>query len=154
MTKLVLSVHVLAAVLLIGPLAVATSLFPSSLRRAVSGEGSLSGARLLHRVTRVYAVASLVVPAFGMATAGRMNVITSPWLVASIALVVVAAVVLVLGIVPQQGRLLRALEVPGASAAPLGPARRRMIVAVGVFNLIWAVVTVLMIVRPGSTTGA
>jgi hypothetical protein len=29
-----------------------------------------------------------------------------------------------------------------------------LVVATGVFNLLWAVVVVLMIVRPGSTTGA
>jgi hypothetical protein len=31
---------------------------------------------------------------------------------------------------------------------------RTLVVATGVFNLLWAVVVVLMIVRPGSTTGA
>ncbi|MFJ8884130.1 hypothetical protein ACIRJR_12055 [Streptomyces sp. NPDC102402] len=35
---------------------------------------------------------------------------------------------------------------PGAAA--------RLAVLTGVFNLLWATVTVLMIVRPGSTTGA
>lgn len=154
MTKVVLSVHVLAAILFIGPLAVATSLFPPSLRRAAAADGSLATPQLLHKVTRGYAVAGLVVPAFGMATAGRMNVITDPWLIASIALVVVAAAVLVLLILPQQARLLRTAVGPGAGAAHVEPAGRRLVVAVGVFNLIWAVVTVLMIVRPGSTTGA
>ena len=154
MTKVVLSVHVLAAIVFIGPLAVATSVFPPSVRRAAAGHGSWATAQLLHKVTRGYAVASLVVPAFGMATAGRMNVITDPWLIASIALVVVAAAVLVLVILPQQGRLLRTAAGAGERAAQAGPTGRRLVVAVGVFNLIWAVVTVLMIVRPGSTTGA
>jgi len=38
-------------------------------------------------------------------------------------------------------------SVIGRTAARLGA-------ATGVFNLLWATVTVLMIVRPGSTTGA
>lgn len=154
MTKVVLSVHVLAAILFIGPLAVATSLFPPSALRVATGDGSLGTARLLHRVTRGYAVAGLAVPAFGMATAGRMNVITDPWLVASIVLVLVAAAVLVLLILPQQGRLLRAVEGGPGSATPPARTARRLLIAVGLFNLIWVVVTVLMIVRPGSTTGA
>jgi hypothetical protein len=35
-----------------------------------------------------------------------------------------------------------------------GPPDRSLPVWTGTFNLLWAVVTVLMIVRPGSTTGA
>ncbi|SNQ49382.1 conserved hypothetical protein [Frankia canadensis] len=53
---------------------------------------------------------------------------------------------------------------PAAEAAPLpaattaGPAAaiarsRRLAMTVGIFNLLWVAVTVLMIVRPGSTTG-
>jgi hypothetical protein len=154
MTKLVLSVHVLAAIVIIGPLAVATSLFPSAVRRAARGDGTTATARTWHTTTRGYAVAAVVVPAFGMATAGRMNVITSPWLIASTILVVAAAVVLAVVILPQQRRVLAVVEAgppPGAGGLPgIG----RITVAAGLFNLIWAVVTVLMIVRPGSTTGA
>jgi hypothetical protein len=154
MTKVVLSVHVLAAILFIGPLAVATSLFPQAVVRASGGGSSLVTARLLHRVTRGYAVAGLVVPVFGLATAGRMDVLTNPWLITSIALVVVAAGVLVLLILPRQSRLLEAVEAPPPGPRRLEVPARQLTLAVGLFNLIWAVVTVLMIVRPGSTTGA
>jgi len=154
MTKVVLSVHVLAAILFIGPLAVATSLFPQTAVRAIAGQGSVLTARLLHRVTRGYAVAGLVVPAFGLATAGRMDVIADPWLIASIVLVVVAAGVLVFLILPRQSRLLEAVESPPPTMTRVEAGARQLMLAVGMFNLIWAVVTVLMIVRPGSTTGA
>lgn len=40
------------------------------------------------------------------------------------------------------------------TAVGAGAATARLAMFTGVFNLLWATVTVLMIVRPGSTTGA
>jgi hypothetical protein len=40
-----------------------------------------------------------------------------------------------------------------ASARPDPRLAARLAMATGVFNLLWAAVTVIMIVRPGSTTG-
>ena len=54
------------------------------------------------------------------------------------------AAVLGLRILPAQRRLLAA-SAKGATG---------LMMATGVFNLLWAVVVVLMILRPGSTTGA
>ena len=96
MTKLVLSVHVLAAIVIIGSLAVATSLFPSAVRRAARGEGRRQ----------------------------------------------------------QQRRALALVEAAPRAGAGDFPGIGRLTVAAGLFNVIWAVVTVLIIVRPGSTTGA
>ncbi|MFB6505073.1 hypothetical protein [Streptomyces sp. NPDC056410] len=39
------------------------------------------------------------------------------------------------------------------TAAATRSAAARLAMVTGVFNLLWAVVVVLMIVRPGSTTG-
>lgn len=145
MTKLFLSLHVLAAITAVGPVAVAISMFPASLRR-IQGDSTVSsdGLRILHRICRVYAAVSLTVPALGMLTAQRMNVLGSPWLSASIILTVLAAVVLFASVALQE----RALDRP-KQATP-----GQLVGMSGVFNLLWAAVTVLMIVRPGSTTGA
>ncbi|MFD0690516.1 hypothetical protein [Actinomadura fibrosa] len=151
MTKVLLSVHVLAAILAIGPIAVAASLFPRYARQAAAEGGEGAGTvAFLHRTCRAYTVVGAAVPAFGLATGASLGVLGDAWLIASIVLTAAAAAILVLAIVPGQRRLLA----PSPDAAVAGRAVSRLAMATGVFNLLWAVVVVLMIVRPGSTTGA
>ncbi|MFG3496437.1 hypothetical protein [Streptomyces sp. NPDC047928] len=192
MTKFLLSVHVLAAILVVGPISVAASLFPRYAGRLPprGGGGSPDGrahgvAAFLHRICRGYAVAGVVVPVFGIATGARLGVLTDAWLLASVVLTAGAAALLVLAILPDQRRMLggtaeETAETVGAGAetragsragaeagtragagADVGagadgrhPLAARLTGLTGVFNLLWAVVVVLMIVRPGSTTGA
>ncbi|WP_353940440.1 DUF2269 family protein [Streptomyces sp. HUAS MG91] len=154
MTKLLLILHVLAAVLAVGPVAVSASMFPASLRAAPGSPGAADSAatlRVLHRICRVYAGVGLAVPLFGFATASSLGVLGSAWLIVSIALTAAAAVVLIVGILPGQEAALAAVEEPGDGPQQLPAGRLAMLT--GVFNLLWATVTVLMIVRPGSTTG-
>src|SRR5688572_835938 len=110
MTKLLLSVHVLAAILTVGPIAVAASMFPRYARQAAfdedPGGGAAGVARLLHRICRGYAVVGVSVPVFGIATGAQLGVLTDAWLIVSLALTVVAAGVLALAILPGQQRLL------------------------------------------------
>ncbi|TGN76340.1 hypothetical protein E5083_14140 [Streptomyces bauhiniae] len=148
MTKVLLSLHVLAALLAVGPVAVAASMFPATLRRAAAdGEGTArTTLRTLHRVCRVYAGVGVAVPLFGLATAGSLGVLGDGWLITSIVLTAAAAALLALLILPAQDRAL------ATAPSPVAPGRLAMLT--GVFNLLWAAVTVLMIVRPGSTTGA
>jgi hypothetical protein len=136
-TKLLLSIHVLAAIVAIGPVTVAASMFP-----AAAGRGDVPAMRTLHRICRVYAALGVVVPVFGLATATSLGVLTDAWLLVSIALTVAAAGLLGLLVLPGQARVLG-----GVPDSRLG-------MLTGVFNLLWATVVVLMIVRPGSTTGA
>ncbi|WP_338678046.1 hypothetical protein V1460_13995 [Streptomyces sp. SCSIO 30461] len=97
--------------------------------------------RNLHRVCRVYAMAGVVVPVFGIATASSLGVPGESWLIVSMLLTAGATAVLVL---------------PRQHTIPARPAQiadtKRLAMYTGVFNLPWATVTVLMIVRPGSTT--
>jgi len=181
-TKFLLAVHVLAAIVAVGPVTVAASMFPPGARRALGDPGSpqaLSSVRLLHRICRVYAVVGVAVPVFGFATAGTMGVLTDAWLIASVMLTALAAVVLGALVLPRQGAILADLGARAAAGAPVeaaaegsaeGSAERaaegalrpaagarltaQLAMFTGVFNLLWATVTVLMIVRPGSTTGA
>jgi hypothetical protein len=141
-TKLLLITHVLAAIVAIGPVTVAASMFPSAVRRAPAD------ARILHRICRVYAAVGIFVPVFGLATAGSMHVMGDAWVIVSIALTALAAAVLVTLVLPRQGALITGAVTAGGG----NPARLAMYT--GMFNLLWAAVTVLMIVRPGSTTGA
>ncbi|QIJ62948.1 DUF2269 family protein [Streptomyces sp. JB150] len=161
MTKFLLTVHVLAAIVAIGPVTVAASMFPPAARRALASPGDPRAAetvRLLHRICRVYAVLGVVVPVFGFATASSMGVLGDAWLIVSIALTALAALVLVALVLPRQSALLEAADGDGEGGEGGGGGPRaatvRLAMVTGVFNLLWAAVTVLMIVRPGSTTGA
>lgn len=151
MVKFLLAVHVLAAILLVGPIAVAASLFPRFATSAGAGERGV--ATLLHRICRGYAAVGVVVPVFGIATAARLGVLTDAWLVASLVLTAGAAALLGATILPAQRRLLAAHDArdPGGGGVSVA---RTLTMTTGVFNLAWAVVVVLMILRPGSTTGA
>lgn len=159
MTKFLLSVHVLAAILAVGPIAVAASVFPRIVRQPAAADPAHRDgtAAFLHRICRAYAVVGLAVPAFGVATGAELGVLTDAWLLASIALTAGAAALLAFAILPGQQRLLLARPGGGAPAAEgdgMRPAASRLAMLTGVFNLLWAAVVVLMIVRPGSTTGA
>jgi hypothetical protein len=118
-SKLLLSAHVLAAIVFIGPVTVAVSLFPRYAAQALAeasrrlvgaspaavsdGEAPVGAVddhrsstepvtRLLHRISRVYSVLGLAVPVLGLALAIRMRVLGDVWLLASIVLMVMAAV--------------------------------------------------------------
>jgi hypothetical protein len=132
-TSFLLAAHVLAGILFVGPVAVATSMFP----RLV---GTPAAAGLLHRITRVYGLLALVVPLIGLVLAGVQGRLTEVWIVVAMVLTAVAGGLLALRIVPAQRDLLAAPD------GPLAPIRA----LTGVFNLLWAVVVVLMIVRPGA----
>ncbi|MBY8882139.1 DUF2269 family protein [Actinacidiphila acidipaludis] len=154
MTKFLLALHVLAAIVAIGPVTVAASMFPAAVRgvRTAEGQGPAT-ARTLHGICRVYALVAVAVPLFGFATASALHVLGSPWLIASIILTTVAAVVLGVLVLPLQHELLSVSSTPDDEPLPRS-ATARLAMLTGVFNLLWAAVTVLMIVRPGSTTGA
>ncbi|WP_329075052.1 DUF2269 family protein [Streptomyces niveus] len=164
MTKLLLSIHVLASILVVGPIAVAASMFPRYARQTAGEDGHSVGATvLLHRICSGYAIVGVAVPVFGIATGAQLGVLTDAWLVTSIVLTTIAAGILALAILPGQESM---IESAAAAADGTGTgtgtgdgadtkrAAARLAGLTGVFNLLWAVVVVLMIVRPGSTTGA
>ncbi|MYV70767.1 hypothetical protein GT043_33495 [Streptomyces sp. SID2131] len=155
MTKFLLSLHVLAALVAVGPVTVATSMFPATLRRALGDPADADARttlRILHRICRVYAGVGVAVPLTGFFTAGSLGVLGDAWLIASILLTAAAAGVLALLVLPAQDDALTGTAGPTTPPTPSNPSR--LAVHTGVFNLLWATVTVLMIVRPGSTTGA
>ncbi|MEU6142858.1 hypothetical protein ABZ848_21105 [Streptomyces sp. NPDC047081] len=151
MTKVLLSLHVLAAIVAVGPVTVAASMFPPAVRRAGADAAGVGTVRLLHRICRIYSGIGLAVPALGFATASAMGVLGDKWLIASITLTAVAAGMLIAFVLPRQDELLEQLD---AEQAVERSSTAQLAMFTGVFNLLWATVTVLMIVRPGSTTGA
>ncbi|MFM9700800.1 protease [Streptomyces europaeiscabiei] len=194
MTKFLLSLHVLAAIIAVGPITVAASMFPPSARKALAEPGSeraVSAVRLLHRICRVYGGVGIAVPVLGFATAMSMGVLKDAWLIVSMLLTALAAMVLLALVLPRQEEILegigagdgiRTVDGTGTAdgsgtagetetAGETGTVREtgtadgtrtavgvkataQLAMFTGVFNLLWATVTILMIVRPGSTTGA
>ncbi|GAA3137426.1 hypothetical protein GCM10010466_30390 [Planomonospora alba] len=165
MDHVLLSVHVLASIVFVGGSAVAASLFPRYAPVAAAvpagpagpgapadapppepGERNRAVAAALHRITGGYAAFGLIVPLAGLALAtvqGRMGEI---WITVSMILTATAGAVLATQIHPRQRE---ALNVPDD-----GRRLRTLSMLAGVYNLLWAAVAVLMIVRPGSGAAA
>jgi uncharacterized membrane protein len=161
MEDVLLSVHVLAAIVFVGGSAVATSLFPRYAPVAIgvpaglttegaragssteaSGERNRGVAVALHRITRGYAVAGIIVPLAGMVLASVQGRMGEVWIIISMVLSAAAGALLALRIAPRQRD---ALNEPDD-----GTRLRTLSMLAGIYNLLWAVVVVLMIVRPGS----
>ncbi|WP_214412044.1 hypothetical protein [Sphaerisporangium fuscum] len=160
MEQLSLSVHVMAAIVFVGGSAVATSLFPRYVPATTGippdvampaapgpppqapGERTRVVAVALHRITGGYRAFGLIVPAAGIVLAyvqGRSG--------ETLATVLTAAAGLLLA--PQiHPRRRDALANPGNRNR-----LRPLHMLAGLYDLLWAVV-LLMIVRPGSATGA
>ncbi|MFD5679902.1 DUF2269 family protein [Streptomyces bacillaris] len=159
MTKLLLSLHVLASILAVGPVTVAASMFPRYARPpapggAGAGDHDLRTAAFLHKICRVYAMVGIAVPVLGFATGAQMGVLGDAWLLVSIVLTAVAAALLMAMVLPGQRELLGEEGEGEGPVAERRAAAGRLAMTTGIFNLLWATVVVLMIVRPGSTTGA
>jgi len=162
MEDFLLSVHVLAAIVLVGGSAIATSLFPRYVPVAAGvpaapaaedayagppeppGERNRAVAVALHRVTRGYGIVGIVVPLAGLALAGMQGRMGEIWITVSIVLTAAAGLLLALLIAPRQRA---ALDEPDDGARLRG-----LSMTSGIYNLLWAVVVVLMIIRPGSAT--
>ncbi|MEU8382769.1 hypothetical protein [Streptosporangium sp. NPDC048865] len=172
MEAVLLSLHVLAGIVFVGGSAVATSLFPryapvaagvpvgpaagadpagpspaapeavTEASGEASGERNRAVAVALHRITRVYGVLGVVVPVVGIVLAvvqGRMG---EGWIFVSMVLTAAAGGLLAVRIYPEQRD---ALAEPDD-----GRRLRTLSMLAGIYNLLWAVVVVLMIARPGA----
>jgi hypothetical protein len=152
---LLLSVHVLAGIVFVGGSAVAASLFPryapvadAAVPAGAPASGEPAGERneavavLLHRITRVYGLLGIVVPVVGIVLGVVQGRMAEIWINIAMLLTAAAGLLLALVIYPRQ---------KAALAEPDGGARlRSLAMYAGIYNLLWAVVVVLMIVRPGA----
>lgn len=148
MNSTLLVLHVVGSIVLVGPITLATSLFPKYAAvgpqppgNAVSPTNAI--AVLLHRVTRVYGALGLLVPALGFALAARMEILNDAWIIASMILTAVAAALLALVITP--------LQRDSFDEALTAHRVFRLRLASGLFALLWAIVVALMILRPGAS---
>ncbi|MFI1462313.1 membrane protein [Nocardia carnea] len=146
MHQLLLSVHVLAAIIFVGGSAVATSLFPryapSTATTGPVSERSPAVAAVLHRITGTYARLALIVPVVGIILAALQGRLGEIWITVAIILTGCAAAIITMIIHPIQRE---AMAVPDD-----GTRLRALGMLTGLYNMLWLIVVVLMIVRPGA----
>jgi hypothetical protein len=137
---LLLIAHIGAAILFIGTSASAASKFP---RAAKQGKREL--AESLDATVRSYGSGMIVVPILGLAIAQQQGLLGELWVWLALGLTAVGAL-LVLGVVlPTQRAVLTAIQ---DGSAPPASLIGRLHGAVGIANLVWASVLVLMVVKP------
>jgi uncharacterized membrane protein len=146
MDTLLTALHVVAAVFVIGPMAI----LPMTAMRAVRA-GSGAVVAVLARATRVFSLASLLVAFLGFAVLGSVAKtdkisVTTGWVLTSILLYVVALGLSLFVVVP-------ALESAGAALATGGADAGRAVygriaASSGIVALLLIAVTVLMVWRP------
>ncbi|MFF0268134.1 hypothetical protein [Kribbella sp. NPDC004536] len=150
MNKFFLIVHSLAVVLCVGPITVATSMYPPLAKKMLTAETpEAGGLQVLHRITNVYGWASLAVPVFGFALAGSMHVMGETWLIISIVLTLAAALVLAYLVVPAQSAVLAVAGGTADERKAVLPKAKLLSMTSGIFALLWLVVLVLMVTKPG-----
>ncbi len=149
MFKVVFALHLVFAIFLIGPLVHAATTAGRGLRRA-DGPALASSSRVL----RIYAYASVLVVIAGFALAGTTSDFThqrtasfgETWVWLSVLLWAVAIALVLALVVPT---LDRAVSLVG-ERQPLNALVGRVSAGGGIVAVIFVVITVLMVYRPGS----
>lgn len=148
MTSLLIAIHVLAAVLLMGPVMITVSAYQGQMMKAKDGDAkALGAATTLHRLTSQYGPLSAVVPVAGIAvfltnlsvfgSEGRFHI--------SILLAIIAWVILIAVIIPRQKKTLAALE-GGDQVVDFAKEKKQLSMFGGIFNLLWIITALLMFV--------
>mgnify|MGYP006997501672 CR=1 FL=1 len=148
------ALHVVAAIILLGPVVVSTSMFPKQAAESRNGGEEATGrASVLHKVTTTYGMLSVLVPLLGAV------VMASDWgtyktnyfLHTAIILSVIAWGLLFFLVIPQQRKMmgsLGALSPAEGDASDVAPSFEKAKAAAtagsGIFNLLWLLTFVLM----------
>lgn len=143
---LLLIAHIGSAILLIGPLTVASGGFGRQIGAAAAGDdAALGAARALHGISWKYGTASIVVGAFGLILATEPVWSSAIWVYLSIAIFGGGYLLLIGGVLPAQRRML----VTAGSGEEIEPhARRRLHAMSGIYATSWVIVLALMVIKP------
>jgi uncharacterized membrane protein len=146
MDTVLTALHVVAAVFLVGPMAV----LPMTALRAVRA-GNAPVVELLSTSTRVFSLGSLLVAVLGFGVLGVLGKtedvsVTTGWVLTSIVLYAVALALSLLVVVPSLRRA--ATELAGNRTEGAQAVYGRLAASSGVVALLLVAVTVLMVWRP------
>lgn len=147
MTTVVMAIHVLAAIVLLGPVVVSVSMFQGQMMRAKQGDDTaLGAAQTLHRITNTYGLFSALVPILGLAVfLTDLNTYGSQWQFhTSILLSIIAWGLLIFLVIPRQKQALAALEGESQEPFDYSKAKKQLSMFGGIFNLLWIITAILM----------
>ena len=156
-----LILHVVAALLLLGPVTVAVSTFHVRAREAHNGNDLARGSvRTLFTITKTYGLISLIVPLLGVGLLlSNMSYLREGRFHASILLSVIAWGVLFFLIIPRQKKMMSALglsdddddvpsekHVDAATIENWDKAVSQLSMFGGIFSALWVIVAILMVI--------
>jgi uncharacterized membrane protein len=146
MDTVLTALHVVAAVFLVGPMAI----LPMTALRAVRA-GNASVVELLGTSTRIFALGSVLVAVLGFGVVGVLHKtedvsVATGWVLTSIVLYVVALALSLLVVVPSLRRA--AAELAANRAEGAQAVYGRLAASSGIVALLLVAVTVLMVWRP------
>ena len=156
MFDLAVALHIVAAVLFLGPVTVALSMFPRKALAAREDPQALGSAKTLNRISRVYGGLSALVPLLGVLVMFTMPDVffRDVRFHVSIVIAVIAWGLILFYVVPRQGKLLDALAeihgepVDNPASAPQGvdweSSAKKLSAASGIFALLWVILAVIM----------
>jgi len=146
MGPLLTIVHVLAAVLLLGPVTVAVSQFQVQALKAHEGDTAAGGAaRVLYRITQTYGMLSLLVPLVGFAIMFTGNYWHEGRFHVSLLLSIIGWALLLFVIMPRQKTMMGTLELThDFQVTDWKKAKSQLAMFGGIFSLLWVVTAILM----------
>lgn len=150
-----LILHVVAAILFLGPVTVATSTFQVRALEAHNGNEHAKGsAAVLHKISNTYGFLSILVPLLGFGVLfSDMAFLKEGRMHASITISIVAWALLFFLILPRQKKMMAALGLLDKEDMPDKPveiadwkkAKGQLAMFSGIFAALWLIVAVLMV---------
>jgi hypothetical protein len=143
---IVLALHLLTVAFVVGPAA-----FAASASGRLAKQGRVDALRDAGDSTRKYTIATLATVLLGMGLVGLGDVgdqwsYGQPWISASFVLAILAIGLVLVLVVPAQQAAADAL----AEERDAGSALKRLSIGAGLASLCWAIVIVLMVLKPGA----
>lgn len=153
--KVLLTVHLIAAIFLVGPAVAGAMSAPAAIR-----SGKVAAVALITRLVTVYSIGSIIVAVLGLAMvrgkdSGGGFAFSDTWIIASIVLYVIALVVTLAVLIPAlraAGTALGAAATDAAGTDARGAVAKPLIGRVagsgGIIALLYLAIVVLMVYRP------
>lgn len=145
-----LILHILTAVLFLGPVTVATSTFHVQAFNAHNGDADARGAaKVLHKISTTYGMLSLLVPLLGIGEFIEKGMFDQGQFHGAIGLSVVAWAILFFLILPRQRKMMAALGLDPENTAEIADwkkAKGQLSMFGGIFALLWLITAALMFI--------